>query len=589
MYRTHTCGELRKKHDGKKVTLSGWINRRRDHGDLIFIDLRDRYGRTQCVIDPSHSKDAHTTGEDLRSEFVVKIEGVVRARPKGQENKDMDTGEVEVLVNEVEILNRSETPPFEIDNVQDAGEDLRLKYRYLDLRRDRMRNNMVFRYRFIKKLRDAMDKLGFIEVETPMLMKGTPEGSREYIVPARLYPGTFYVLPQSPQQLKQLLMVAGMDKYFQIARCFRDEDTRGDRQPEFTQLDLEMSFATEEDVMDVNEKVLIELLTDKELVPDKELMFNPFPRFTWHEAMGRFGSDKPDIRFEMEIRDVSDVVANCGFQVFKQAVEDGGVVKALSVPNGKEFSRKDIDELTELAKVYGAKGLAYLKVTKEETSGPVAKFFEPKELAEIVKKAEAKVGDIIFFTADKFEVACESLGYIRLACGDKFELRDKNKLALCWIVDFPMFEHDEESGGLAAAHHPFTSPKDEDVELLETDPAKTLAKAYDVAMNGSEIGGGSIRIHSPVVQTKVFKALGISDEDIEKRFGHMLDAFKYGAPPHGGIAWGLDRLIMILCDEPNIREVIAFPKDSKAKDLMTSAPSELPDATLTEMNIKSLE
>jgi aspartyl-tRNA synthetase len=587
MYRTHSCGELRKSHDGEKVTLSGWVNRRRDHGDLIFIDLRDRYGVTQLVIDPSHNKEAHIAGENLRSEFVVKFEGTVRLRPDGQKNKDMETGELEVLVDAVEVLNKAKTPPFEIDNAQDAGEDLRLKYRYLDLRKDRMKKNLVFRHKLIKRVRDLMDEMGFLEIETPMLMKGTPEGSREFIVPARQYPGTFYVLPQSPQQLKQLLMVAGVDKYFQIARCFRDEDARGDRQPEFTQLDLEMSFTTEEEIMDVNEEVLKKLF--KELVPEKELMFDPFPKLTWHEAMSKYGSDKPDLRFEMEMCDVSDLVSNCEFQVFKQAVVDGGVVKALAVPGGAEFTRKVIDELTDLAKVYGAKGLAYLKWTEEGIGGPIAKFFDDKQLDELAKRAEAKQGDAIFFTADKFDVACNALGQVRLACADKFDLRDDSKLALCWIVDFPMFEYSEEDGKLAASHHPFTAPKDEDLELLETDPVKALAKAYDIALNGNEIGGGSIRIHSPLVQTKVFKALGISDEDVEVRFGHMLEAFEYGAPPHGGIAWGLDRLVMILCDEPNIREVIAFPKDSKAKDLMTGAPSDLPEETLTEMNIKSLE
>jgi aspartyl-tRNA synthetase len=582
MHRSHTCGELRKKHDGKKVTLSGWINRRRDHGDLIFIDLRDRYGRTQLVIDPSHNKDAHIVGEDLRPEFVVKIEGTVRMRPDGQTNKDMDTGAVEVLVDEVEIISRSETPPFEIDIEKDAGEDLRLKYRYLDLRRDRMKRNMIFRHKLVKTMRDIFDEMGFLEVETPMLMKGTPEGSREYIVPARLYPENFYVLPQSPQQLKQLLMVGGIDKYFQIARCFRDEDTRGDRQPEFTQLDMEMSFATEEDVMDVNEKVLKKIFED--LVPEKKLMHKEFPRFTWHEAMGRFGSDKPDIRFEMELLDMSEIAGGCEFQVFKQAVADGGVVKSLTVES--EFTRKEIDELTELVKVYGAKGLAYLKVDKEGISGPIAKFFGDKELDALTKGAKA--GSTVFFAADTFEVACTALGQVRLHCGDKLELRDKDVLAACWVVDFPLFAYSEEEGKLVATHHPFTDPKDEDLELLESEPAKVLSKAFDVALNGNEIGGGSMRIHSPAVQEKVFAALGISSEDVEKRFGHMIEAFKYGAPPHGGIALGLDRLIMILLDEPNIREVIAFPKDSKAKDMMTGAPSELPAETLKEMNIKSV-
>ncbi|MBT4384256.1 aspartate--tRNA ligase [Candidatus Peregrinibacteria bacterium] len=586
MYRSHNCGQLRKENNGEKVTLSGWVHRRRDHGDLIFVDLRDRYGLTQVVFDPSDFKEAHIAAEDLRSEFVIKVEGEVRVRPEGQRNENMDTGEVELLVSEVEILNRSKTPPFEIDHPQDANEEIRLKYRYLDLRRDRMKKNMVFRHKFVKMIRDIFDELDFVEIETPMLMKGTPEGSREFIVPARLYPGEFYVLPQSPQQLKQLLMVAGMDKYFQIARCFRDEDSRGDRQPEFTQLDMEMSFVEEEDVISINEEALKKLFA--KLVPEKELMFETFPRLTWKEAMSKYGSDKPDLRFEMQIKDVSDLVSSCDFQVFKQAVTDGGVVKCLKVEGGAEFSRKDIDQYTELAKVYGAKGLAYIKMTDEGPAAPILKFFTEDQLAALIERAEAKTGDIIFFGADSFEVVCNALGNVRLACADRFELRDPNKLACCWVVDFPLFEFSEEEGRLVSAHHPFTAPKDSDLELLETDPKNVLAKAYDVAMNGSEIGGGSIRIHSPETQRKVFKALGISDEDVEIRFGHMLDAFQYGAPPHGGIAWGLDRIIMLLQDEPNIREVIAFPKDSKAKDLLTGAPSALPEATLTEMNVKNI-
>lgn len=587
MYRTHTCGELRKEHEGKEVTLSGWVHRRRDHGDLIFIDLRDRYGLTQIVFNPAENKEAHKIAEEARPEFVLKVTGKVGIRPQGGENKDMATGEIEVSVSEAEILNKSKTPPFEIDQNKEVNEETRLKYRYLDLRKERMKNNVVFRHKFIKRLRDLMDERGFCEVETPMLMKGTPEGSREFIVPARLYPGTFYVLPQSPQQLKQLLMVSGMDKYFQIARCFRDEDSRGDRQPEFTQMDLEMSFVEEEDVISLNEEVLTILL--KELVPEKKIMQTPFPRLTWHDAMSRFGTDKPDMRFGMEIRDVTELVKGCDFKVFADAAAKG-YVKCLTVEGGAEFSRKQIDDMTEIAKVYGAKGLAYITMEADGPKSPIAKFFKEEELSRLIEAAEAKTGDIVFFSAsDSFEVVCNSLGYVRLACGDHFKLRDPNKLALLWVVDFPLFEYSAEENRLVSAHHPFTSPKDDQVAMLDTDPKNVLAKAYDIAMNGSEIGGGSIRIHSPVVQKKIFETLGITESEIERRFGHILEAFSYGAPPHGGIAWGLDRILMLLRDEPNIREVIAFPKDSKAKDLLTGAPSALPEETLTEMHIKSLE
>ena len=587
MFRSHTCNQLNKDNVGEEVVLSGWIHRRRDHGDLIFLDLRDRYGFTQIVADPSHSESAHKIAEELRSEFVVMVKGTVRARPDGMQNKNIDSGEVEVILNEIEILNRSKTPPFEIDVTTDPNEEIRLKYRYLDLRRERMKNNIIFRHRFIKRLRDHMDGLGFVEIETPMLMKGTPEGSREFIVPSRLYEGKFYVLPQSPQQLKQMLMVAGMDKYFQIARCFRDEDQRGDRQPEFTQMDLEMSFVEEEDVISTNEHVIRELI--EELSPEKEIMFKPFKRITWHEAMSKYGSDKPDLRFGMEINDVSDLVSQSEFKVFTDAIKNGGVVKCLRVEGGSKFSRKEIDEFTEIAKIYGAKGLAYITLSPEEgIKSPIAKFLTEEQISEILKKCGAVTGDIVFFAADKFDVACNALGNVRLACADKFNLRDKNKLALLWVTDFPMFEYSEEEGKLVATHHPFTAPKDSDVALLDSDPVKAIAKAYDIVMNGSEIGGGSIRIHSPVVQRKIFEVLGIEDSEIDRRFGHMIEAFKFGAPPHGGIAWGLDRIIMLLRDEANIREVIAFPKDSRAKDLLTGAPSPLPETTLREMNIKSL-
>lgn len=587
MYRTHTCGELRKENDGDTVTLSGWVHRRRDHGELIFIDLRDRYGLTQIVFNPAENKEAHKIAEEARPEFVLKVMGKVSVRPAGGENKDMATGAIEVSIESAEILNKAKTPPFEIDQNKEVNEETRLKYRYLDLRKERMKNNIVFRHKFIKRLRDLMDERGFCEIETPMLMKGTPEGSREFIVPARLYPGTFYVLPQSPQQLKQLLMVSGMDRYFQIARCFRDEDSRGDRQPEFTQMDLEMSFVEEEDIMSINEAVLTQLLT--ELVPEKKILQTPFPRLTWKEAMSRFGTDKPDMRFGMEIVDVSDLVAECGFQVFTGALSNGGVVKCLRVEGGAEFSRKEIDDMTEIAKVYGAKGLAYITLEDEGVKGPITKFFKEEELAAMVDRSGAKTGDIVFFAADDFEVACNALGYVRLACGDHFKLRDPNLLALLWVVDFPLFEYSKEENRLASAHHPFTAPKADQIDQLDTDPKNVLAKAYDIAMNGSEIGGGSIRIHSPEVQKKIFEVLGISEIEIERRFGHILEAFSYGAPPHGGIAWGLDRILMLLRDEPNIREVIAFPKDSKAKDLLTGAPSSLPEAAVREMHIKTIE
>ncbi len=581
MYRTHTCNDLSEKNDGEKVTLCGWVNRRRDHGGVIFVDLRDRYGFTQIVSDPINYAEAHTVLADVRSEFVLQVEGTVKARPDGQTNKNTATGGIELLVTSVKVLNSAKTPPFEIDQEKEVNEETRLKYRYLDLRRDRMKGNILLRYKIIKFIRDYLDKQGFVEVETPILIKGTPEGSREYLVPSRLYPGTFYVLPQSPQQLKQLLMVAGFDRYFQIARCFRDEDQRGDRQPEFTQLDMEMSFIDMDDIMKINEELLIEVT--KNFAPTKKIKQIPFPVMTYHEAMNNYGSDKPDTRFDMMLKDVSDVVKNCEFGVFKSAVEAGGVVKALTVTGGSKFTRKEIDDLTELAKVYKAKGLAYITLEGGELKSPIAKFLKDEELKKIVEICEAKDGDIIFFTADRFEIACEALGHVRLAVGKKLGLMDENLFAFCWVKDFPMFEMDEESGRLNAVHHPFTSAKDiKDLDHPET----ALAKAYDVALNGSEIAGGSIRIHDSELQKKTFDIMRISDEDAQRRFGHLLEAFQYGAPPHGGIAWGLDRIVMIFANEPNIREVIAFPKDSKAKDLMLGAPSEMPDEQLTELSIK---
>lgn len=587
MYRTHTCGELGKKHIGTSVTLAGWVKSRRDHGGLIFVDLRDRYGVTQVVTDPAHEAKAHKTLDSVRSEFVIRVKGKVRARPAGLENPKLATGAIEIICDEVEILNESKTPPFEVDRDGDVNEELRLKYRYLDLRRDRMKRNVEVRHRTIKFIRDFLDHEAFLEIETPMLIKGTPEGSREYIVPSRLHPGKFYVLPQSPQQLKQLSMVAGFDKYFQIARCFRDEDQRGDRQPEFTQLDLEMSFVDEKDVMDVNEELMIALC--KKIVPEKKIQKKPFPRISWEEAMNRFGSDKPDMRFDMELTDCTEIFRESGFKIFRDAIANGGVVKILLVPGAAKFPRSTIDRFEELAKVYGAKGLAYMVFEKGELKSPLLKFLSEKEIGALKKLTGAKDGDIVFFAADEFRVACTSLGHVRLACADEFRLRDPNVFAFCWVIDFPMFEWSKEDNCITAAHHPFCSIQEEDISLLEKEPMKARAKAYDFVLNGVEIAGGSIRIHKPALQSKVFRILGISESDAKRRFGHMLEAFTYGAPPHGGIAWGLDRLIMIFCDEPNIREVIVFPKDQRARDLMLDAPSDLPEAQIKEMHVRIVD
>lgn len=584
MKRTYKNNELRKENIEEKVTLQGWVHRRRDHGGVIFIDLRDRYGLTQIVTDPVGFPDSHNIADKVRTEFVVEVTGVVRSRPEGQANSNLETGDIEVVIHEFKVLNEAKTTPFEIENETAVNEELRLKYRYLDLRRERMQRNIVARHRIVKSIRDFLDKQDFLEVETPILIKGTPEGSREYLVPSRLYPGQFFVLPQSPQQLKQLLMVAGYDRYFQIARCFRDEDQRGDRQPEFTQVDMEMSFIEQEDIMQITEDLLIEL--SKDHLPEKKIVSTPFPRLTWQEAMEEYGSDKPDNRFEMKIKDVSDIAGKTEFSVFKDAIKNGGCVKCLRVEGGLKFTRKEIDDFTDLARIHGAKGLAYIQIAEDGPKSSLVKFFKKEELESFINITGAKIGDILFFGAGDFETTCNSLGQVRLACADIFKLRNDSKLSYLWVYDFPLFEKDPVTGALASAHHPFTSPKQEDMDVLDNNPEKTLSNAYDIVLNGYEIGGGSIRIHDRELQNKIFKLLKITEEEAEKRFGHLLEAFEYGAPPHGGIALGLERLLMVFMGEPNIREVMAFPKDSKAKDLMLGAPSPMPKETIEELSLE---
>lgn len=584
MFRTHFSSQLSAALVGKEVTLAGWVHRRRDHGELIFLDLRDREGMTQIVFDPQINGEAHALAESLRSEFVVSILGEVVARPDGMTNKNVANGDIEIHVKHMEILNPSKTPPFGIDQDQDINEELRLKYRYLDLRRQRMQDNLKLRHQVIKRIRDYFSDNGFLEIETPILIKGTPEGSREYMVPSRLHPHEFYVLPQSPQQLKQLCMVAGLERYFQIARCFRDEDQRGDRQPEFTQLDEELSFVSQEDILGINEKLLIAL--SKEFLPTKTILSEPFIRLTWHEAMSKYGSDKPDIRFDLSFVDVSECMRGSGFKVFSDTVEKGGVVKAMRVPGGANFTRKQIDELTEQAKSKGAKGLAYLSMEESgELKSTFLKFIDENVQQALVSALGLQKGDIAFFSADQFFVACESLGIVRLTVAKWLKLQDENMLAYLWVTEFPMFERDSETGNLQAMHHPFTRPMQEDVALLETNPEKARAVAHDVVLNGIEIGGGSMRIHERTLQAKIFSLMNISDEDAERRFGHLLEAFSYGAPPHGGMAWGLDRLVMLFAGEPNIREVIAFPKNQTAQDLMLGAPSMVTEKELKEVHI----
>lgn len=588
MYRTHMCGELRSSHAGQAVTLTGWVNRRRDHGGVAFFDLRDRSGHVQVTINPDLPKETLDLVANVRFEWVLQVEGLVQKRPTGMENPRMATGEIEIIAKTITVLNPSKTPPFMVNADNDLpDENARLKYRYLDLRRERMTRNMILRHKVIKFMRDHLDKLGFLEIETPIMFKATPEGARDYLVPSRLYPGQFYALPQSPQQLKQLLMVAGMDKYFQIARCFRDEDLRGDRQPEFTQLDLEMSFVHRDDVLAVVEGLYTEMIPT--VAPHKNLLSTPWPKLSYREAVERFGSDKPDLRFGMELTEVGDLFAKSEFKVFKSALETGGVVKCIVASGAAEMSRKEVDALTDAAKSLGAKGLATLAITGEGLKGTAAKFISAEEADAVQARVGAKEGDLLLFAADSRAVVNKVLGGLRLILRDKLDLADRDLMAFAWIVDFPMFAWNEEEQKWDTEHHPFTMPQVADLDKFATDPSLILSDAYDMVCNGYEMASGSIRIHRRDIQHKVFELLGLSEEDIEAKFGHMLEAFEYGAPPHGGMAPGIDRLVMLLADEPNIREVIAFPKNQAGRDVMADAPSAVEARQLTELHINIKE
>ncbi|MFH1238737.1 MAG: aspartate--tRNA ligase [bacterium] len=582
--RTRSCGELNKEKIGQDVILAGWVHSRRDHGGVIFIDLRDREGMTQVVFHPQQSSAFNKAGA-LRSEYVIIVKGTVGARPKGTENPRLFTGGIEVLAEEMEILNEAKTPPFEILDDTNVAEDLRLKHRYIDLRRPSIQRNLILRHKLCFKVREFLNKRGFLEIETPILAKSTPEGARDYLVPSRVNPGNFFALPQSPQLFKQLLMVSGFDKYFQICKCFRDEDLRRDRQPEFTQIDIEMSFIDEEDIYKLTEE-LMQYLFKKIL--SKELKI-PFPRLPYQEAMDRFGSDKPDCRFKLEFVDISTIAGESEFNVFKDAVNRGGQVKGICVPKGAQFSRKDIDDLTARAVSLGAKGLAWMKITGDDMESPIKKFFKPEQIKDIIKKMQAKTDDLCIFVADKAKVISDVLSALRCYLGEKLNLIDKKEYNFLWVINFPLLEYNEEEKRWEAKHHPFTSPNPEDAEVFKNNPGSIYARAYDLVLNGQELGGGSIRIHHSQVQEEMFKILNIGQAEAKEKFGYLLQALEYGAPPHGGIALGLDRLIMLLADTNSIREVIAFPKTQKAVCLMTNAPSPVTDGQLKELHIKLRE
>ena len=578
-----TCGSLRLEQAETEVTLKGWVNRRRDLGGLIFIDLRDRFGITQVVFNPQIAPEAHELANRLRNEFVIEVRGIVRQRPEGTVNPKMTTGDIEVEAHDLTILNESKTPPFYINEEVDVDESLRLKFRYLDLRRQKMQHNVVLRHRIVKFMRDYLDERGFVEVETPLLIKSTPEGARDFLVPSSSMPGSFYALPQSPQILKQLLMVSGLDRYFQIARCFRDEAQRADRQPEFSQLDIEMSFVDQEDVMSLMETLYSEIV---ERYSSKQIQQKPFPRITYADAMDRFGNDRPDLRFGLELQNVSDALQGTGFKAFAGVLENGGQVKALVVPGCAGYTRKQIDEITELAKQAGAKGLATIAVQEDGVKSPIAKFLSEAEITSLTSDIGANAGDLVLLVADQPAVVAKTLSALRDEFGQRLELADPNVMAFCWVYEFPLLEWEEEGNRWDATHNPFSGYLEADEELLDTAPDRVRAKQYDLVGNGNELGGGSVRIHKRASQEKVFGLMGHSGEDLQERFGALLTALEYGAPPHGGIAMGIDRLAMLLADEESIRDVIAFPKNQRGFDMMFEAPAPVETSQLEDLGLE---
>lgn len=583
MHRSCGCGRVTEKDCGKELTLAGWVNTRRDHGGLIFIDLRDRSGIVQVVMSPQYGEDAFHKAEDVRSEYVLAIRGIVRERSPETVNPKMQTGKIEVVVSEMRVLNKAKTPPFYVEDGIDVDETVRLKHRYIDLRRPEMQRNLIMRHKIVHEMRQFLDAHDFLEVETPILTKSTPEGARDYLVPSRVNPGKFYALPQSPQLFKQLLMVSGLERYFQIARCFRDEDLRADRQPEFTQLDIELSFEDQDFILDLMEHMMQRIFKN---ILNVDIQI-PFKRITWDDAMNLYGSDKPDLRFDMHFYDISDLLRDTGFKVFRNVLDNGGIVKAITVKGDAAIPRRELDGLVDYVGNYGAKGLAWIGLNKDGSlKCQITKFLGEDKIREIGKFCEAENGDLILIIADKPKVVAQALGELRLEMARRMNLIDENEFCFRWVTDFPMFEYSEEDKRWVAEHHPFTAPRDEDVQYLLTDPSKVYAKAYDMVLNGVEAGGGSLRIYQEELQEKVFKAIGITHEEAQEKFGFLLDAFRYGAPPHAGIALGLDRLVMLMLRLGSIRDVIAFPKTQSAIDQMTQAPSEVVDMQLKELHIR---